>query len=306
MKGGMLLQEIVKEPLYLERVTKQYLWGTEEWVLSCHEMGPSLICNQGYEGISLQDFAWREKEFPLLIKLIDAKEALSVQVHPGDNYAFVKEGCRGKTEMWYILDHEPGAFLYYGLKYKVTENEIRKRLKNGSILDVCRQVPVKKGEVYFIPPGMLHAIGKGIRLAEVQQNSCITYRVYDYDREDANHNKRQIHVDQAMDVMGFVPAIAGHSPLGLREKREGYSRILLAYCANFVVWSYKVEGRMQLPAAELMGRSVFLSLVIVRGEGAVNGRPVKPGDSIYIPCGCLDVTMEGNMEVLVSVPPEEI
>lgn len=296
---------IGSEPLFLEGITKEYLWGTEEWVLSCHDMGLSLIRNQGFGGISLKDYAWREKEFPLLIKLIDAKEALSVQVHPGDNYAFAKEGCRGKTEMWYILDHEPGAFLYYGLKYKVTENEIRKRLKNGSILDVCRQVPVKKGEVYFIPPGMLHAIGKGIRLAEVQQNSCITYRVYDYDREDANHNKRQIHVDQAMDVMGFVPAIGGHSPLGLREKREGYSRILLAYCANFVVWSYKVEGSMQLPTAELMGKAAFLSLVIVRGEGVLNGRIVKQGDSIYISRGGQDVTMEGNMEMLVSVPPEE-
>ena len=245
-----------------------------------------------------------DKDFPLLIKLIDAREALSVQVHPGDSYALEIEGCQGKTEMWYILDHEPGAFLYYGLKYKVTENEIRKRLKNGSILEICRKVPVKKGEVYFIPPGMLHAIGKGIRLAEVQQNSCITYRVYDYDREDRNHNKRQIHVDQAMGVMGFVPAIGGHSPLGLREKGEGYSRILLAYCSSFAVWSYKVEGSIQLMTAELMGGSAFLSLVILRGTGRINGRVVHPGDSIYIPHGCREVSVEGKMEVLVSVPTE--
>ena len=302
MIGSKPLGETAQEPLFLAGTTKEYLWGTEDWVLSCHENGPSLIRNQGLEGVSLKDYAWSEKEFPLLIKLIDAKEALSVQVHPGDSYALEMEGSMGKTEMWYILDHEPGAFLYYGLKYKVTENEIRKRLSNGSILEVCRQVPVKKGDVYFIPPGMLHAIGKGIRLAEVQQNSCITYRVYDYDREDSNHNKRPIHVDRAMDVMGFVPAIGGHSPLGLREKRNGYSRILLAYCSDFAVWSYKVEGSMQLAAAELMGRSAFLSLVIVRGEGKVNGRTVKAGDSIYIPRGGPDVTMEGNMEVLVSVP----
>lgn len=306
MIGSERLREAAQEPIFLAGTTKEYLWGTEEWVLSCHEMGPSLIRNAGFEGMSLKEYAWADKEFPLLIKLIDAREALSVQVHPGDNYAFAKEGCQGKTEMWYILDHEPGACLYYGLKYKVTENEIRKRLKNGSILDVCRQVPVKKGEVYFIPPGMLHAIGKGIKLAEVQQNSCITYRVYDYDREDAHHNKRQIHVEQAMDVMGFVPAMGGHSPLGLREKRDGYSRILLAYCADFVVWSYKVEGSMELSAEELMGKAAFLSLVIVRGEGIINGRTVRPGESIYIPAGCPEVTMGGNMEVLVSVPPEEI
>jgi len=302
MKGSEALRELSSEPLYLQGVTKEYLWGKEEWVLSCHEKGPSLIRNQGFEGMSLKDYLWRDQEFPLLIKLIEAKEALSVQVHPGDGYALAREGCQGKTEMWYILDHEPGACLYYGLKYKVTENEIRKRLKNGSILEVCRQVPVKKGEVYFIPPGMLHAIGKGIRLAEVQQNSCITYRVYDYDREDSNHNKRQIHVDQAMDVMGFVPAIGGHSPLGLREKRNGYSRILLAYCSDFAVWSYKVEGSMQLAAEDLGGRTAFISLVILRGSGRVNGKTVKPGDSIYIPSGCPGVKMEGSMEVLVSVP----
>ena len=151
---------------------------------------------------------------------------------------------------------------------------------------------------------MLHAIGKGIRLAEVQQNSCITYRVYDYDREDSNHNKRPIHVDQAMDVMGFMPAIGDHSPWGLREKKEDYSRILLAYCSSFVVWSYKVEGSIRLNVAELVGRSAFLSLVVVRGSGLINGRTVKYGDSIYVPCASSEVCVEGDMEVLVSVPPE--
>ena len=125
MIGSERLREAAQEPLFLAGTTKEYLWGTEEWVLSCHEMGPSLIRNEGFEGMSLKEYAWSDKEFPLLIKLIDAREALSVQVHPGDNYAFAKEGCQGKTEMWYILDHEPGACLYYGLKYKVTENEIR-------------------------------------------------------------------------------------------------------------------------------------------------------------------------------------
>lgn len=271
-----------EELLYLEPIIKEYIWGKETWVLSSPE-----------------------KEFPLLIKLIDARESLSVQVHPGDNYAWAQEGSQGKTEMWYILDHEPGAFLYYGLKHKVTENEIRKRLKNGSILEICQKVPVKKGEVFYIAPGMLHAIGKGIRLVEVQQNSDITYRVYDYEREDAEHHKRQLHVDQALEVMGFVPAIAGQSPLGQREKRANYSRILLAYCPYFAVWSYKIDGSMELAVDELCGNSQFLSVVVLRGLGTVNGKAVKQSDSIYVPKACSQIQIDGRMELLMSIVPEQ-
>lgn len=292
----------IQTPLYLEPMIKDYIWGQENWVLSGHPQGLSVIRNEGFDRCTLKDYAWKDREFPLLIKLIDARESLSVQVHPGDSYAWASEGSQGKTEMWYILDHEPGAFLYYGLKHKVTENEFRKRLKNGSILEICQKVPVKKGEVYFIPPGMLHAIGKGIRLAEVQQSSSITYRVYDYDREDANHNKRQLHVEQAVDVMGFVPALGGHSPLGQRERQEGYSRILLASCSYFSVWSYKVTGCLELDGVTVCEDSVFASIVVLRGEGTLNGKPIKAGDSLYIPRECDSITMEGKLELLVSVP----
>lgn len=332
------------EPLYLESIKKEYVWGTEEWVLSCHPQGLCRIKNEGYGGMSLWEYVnaeveadsvskpvktWKEapdmsSDFPILIKLIDARQALSVQVHPGDAYALQNEHAQGKTEMWYVLDHEPGAFLYYGLKHKVTENEFRKRIRNGSILEICRKVPVKKGDVFFIPPGMLHAIGAGIRVAEVQQSSNITYRVYDYDREDQYHQRRPLHVEQAADVLGYVPALGGHSPLGQRVRQNGYSCILLAACPYFSVWSYEVETEAEIRLEELCSGQKrgwmrgpeekgdkgifhpFFSLLVLKGEGTLvwdqEQRPLKEGDSVYLPASRNLVTIRGNVSFLITSP----
>lgn len=116
--------------------------------------------------------------------------------------------------MWYVLDCEPGAYLYYGLKHKISEDEFRKRIQNQTILEVCRKMPVKKGDVFYIPAGLLHAIGAGITVAEIQQSSDVTYRVYDYNRENANHEKRPLHIEKAALVAGFMPPLAGHRPMG--------------------------------------------------------------------------------------------
>ena len=164
-------------PKKLAPIQKQYIWGTEDWMLS--------------------DLHEEVEHSPLLVKIITAKEKLSVQVHPGNEYAKEKENSTGKTEMWYVLNCEPDAFLYYGLKHKISANEFIKRIKNDTILEVCQKVKVKKGDVFYIPAGLLHAIGKGIKVAEVQQNSNITYRVYDYHRQDAEHNFRPLHIKQA-------------------------------------------------------------------------------------------------------------
>lgn len=144
------------QPQKLTPIRKTYIWGTEDWMLSWF--------NEGLEDI------------PLLIKIIKAREALSVQVHPGNAFAREKEQKSGKTEMWYVLDCEPGAYLYYGLKHKISEDEFRKRVQNQTILEVCRKMPVKKGDVFYIPAGLLHAIGAGITVAEIQQSSDVTYR----------------------------------------------------------------------------------------------------------------------------------
>ena len=197
--------------LKLKPACKDYLWGghrlvdefhvdydgpvcAEAWELSCHPDGPSVIENGPFAGKTLAEYikakgqqvlgthCRRFREFPILTKFIDAKDNLSIQVHPGNRYALSHEGQYGKTEMWYVIDAEPGAFLYYGFKKEISKEEFRERIENNTLLEVLNAVPVKKGDALFIESGTIHAIGKGILIAEIQQNSNVTYRVYDYGR----------------------------------------------------------------------------------------------------------------------------
>ncbi len=266
-------------PLKLEAVQKQYIWGTEDWMLS-----------DLHEGI---------EDSPLLVKIITAWESLSVQVHPGDDYARENEDSRGKTEMWYILDCEPGAFLYYGLKHRISANEFIKRIKNDTILEVCQKVPVKKGDVFFIPAGLLHAIGKGIRVAEVQQNSNITYRVYDYHRQDEQNQFRPLHIRQAEAVTGFMPPLQGHRPMGQRVRKEGGFKQLLVRCPYFQVSRMEAETVMKMEADR-----VCHSLLVLEGEGTLRYgellMEIKAGDSIYIPKGAGVYEVLGRLQLLLS------
>jgi mannose-6-phosphate isomerase class I len=197
--------------LKLKPACKDYIWGghrlvdeynvsydgevcAEAWELSCHPDGPSVIMNGEYEGLTLQEYidqnGWevlgshcrRFRDFPILTKFIDARDNLSIQVHPGNGFALQNEGQYGKTEMWYVLDAEPGAFLYYGFRQEVSREELARRIQENTLLEVLNAVPVQKGDALFIESGTLHAIGKGILIAEIQQNSNVTYRVYDYGR----------------------------------------------------------------------------------------------------------------------------
>lgn len=218
---------------------KQYLWGGEKlireygisspntplaeaWVLSAHSDGDSRIsfsegelCSKGKESSEGESFAEYLKchpeavgsfgkafpFFPTLIKLIDAKKALSIQVHPDDSFALSREGQYGKTEMWIVLDREEGAFLYFGFQKDYSEEEIRRAIEEENFPSLLCKVMVEPGDVFFIPAGTVHAIGAGILLAEVQQNSNLTYRVYDYGRKDAQGNTRELHVEKALEVM---------------------------------------------------------------------------------------------------------
>lgn len=189
----------------------------ESWELSTHKDGESVIRDGEYMGMSLSSFVAQDKEnilgknaskfefFPILIKFIDALDSLSIQVHPSDEYALTNEKEYGKTEMWYILDCEEDAFLYYGFNREITKEEFRKRLNDNTILDVLNKVYVKKGDVFFINAGTVHAIGKGIMICEIQQNSNTTYRVYDYNRKDKFGNLRDLHIDKAIDVSYLSP-----------------------------------------------------------------------------------------------------
>ncbi|MCR5025201.1 MAG: class I mannose-6-phosphate isomerase, partial [Lachnospiraceae bacterium] len=210
----------------LKPACKDYLWGgerlkkeygieydgdplAEAWVLSCHPDGLSVIDSGEHKGKTLSEYIGRNADktlgFPVLIKLIDAKQNLSIQVHPDDEYAMSHEGQKGKTEMWYILDSAPDAFIYYGFKKEISKEEFEQRIRDNTITEVLNKVRVKKGEAYFIKAGTLHAIGAGCLIAEVQQNSNVTYRIYDYDRVGADGKRRELHIDKALDVTDRRP-----------------------------------------------------------------------------------------------------
>lgn len=268
-----------REPVKLKPVRKNYIWGTEDWMLS--------KLHKGLE------------EVPLLIKIITAREALSVQVHPEDALAWKLERTRGKTEMWYVIDCEPGAHLYYGLKHRISVNEFQKRIRSQTFPEVCRKAAVKKGDVFFIPAGQIHAIGKGITVAEVQQSSDITYRIYDYNREDGNHQRRELHVDKALLAANFMPPLNGCHPMGPRVQKNGYSGTLLVQCPHFVVQLYEIEKYME----ENVKRE-FCSLLILEGEGSLRSAygsiELSRGDSIFLPkeTGAFRVT--GRLQILLS------
>lgn len=208
--------------LKLKPSCKDYIWGgsrlkkeygigydgevlAEAWELSCHPDGPSYIVNSRYAGKTLQQYIDEEgkevlgthcrrfRDFPILTKFIDAKDNLSIQVHPDNRYALKNEGQYGKTEMWYVMDAGKDAFLYYGFKKEISREEFARRIQEDTLLEVLNAVPVQKGDVLFIESGTIHAIGKNILIAEIQQNSNITYRVYDYGRVGKDEKKRPAH-----------------------------------------------------------------------------------------------------------------
>ena len=270
-------------PVKLEAIRKEYIWGTEEWMFSALHEECSTV--------------------PLLIKKITANEALSVQVHPNDEFAKAEEGCSGKTEMWYVLDCEPDAYLYYGLKHQISPNEFQKRIQNGTITEVCRKMPVKKGDVFYIPAGLVHAIGKGITVAEVQQSSNITYRIFDYLREDEKGQRRELHISKAAQVAGFRPPLQGHRPMGLCQKKEGYEKTLLVQCPYFIVNHYRVKTVMDSREGENA-----LAVYVIEGKGTLSVEnetmELNAGDCIFVPKEVKNYEIRGKLEILISEVPK--
>ena len=302
---------------------KQYLWGGEKlireygisspktplaeaWVLSAHPDGDSRISfSEGEncsDGESFAEYLKSHPEaagslgkafpfFPTLIKLIDAKKSLSIQVHPDDSYALSREGQYGKTEMWIVLEREEGAFLYFGFQKDYTEEEIRRAIEEDNFPSLLCKVMVEPGDVFFIPAGTVHAIGAGILLAEVQQNSNLTYRVYDYGRKDAQGNTRELHVEKALEVMNRKQLSAyrqeafkkqGKKPVGEKaagEKVSGESATgekvaeknvyleRIGSCEYFTVDRLFLEENA-FYSGKLTEES-FLSLLVLEGEGVL-------------------------------------
>lgn len=308
---------------------KDYLWGgnrlrteyhktstaqkiAETWELSCHPDGPSTIENGEYAGLTLPEYFGRagkaamgtdcEKfpDFPVLIKLIDARDNLSIQVHPDDAYARAHGERFGKTEMWYIVDCEPGAALYYGFDHSISQEEFKQRIESNTLPEVLNRVPVHPGDVFMIRAGTLHAIGAGILIAEIQQSSNLTYRVYDYGRIDKDGKPRQLHIQQALDVTRRERPEGGSKPEGETEQHPHYERTLLKSCDIFTVRHMNIR-EVQLDADQ----SSFHSLLCLDGDAIIlqRGKPLlafQKGDSVFIPAGMGDYVVKGDCRLLLT------
>ncbi|MCD7722612.1 MAG: class I mannose-6-phosphate isomerase [Clostridiales bacterium] len=313
------------EILKLQPVFKDYLWGgtrladdfgyetdmrpvAEGWVLSCHKDGKNKITGGEFDGRYLDDVikscsrqtllgsrAAKFDYFPILIKLIDAKDKLSIQVHPDDAYAKKVENEYGKTEMWYVLDANDGAELIYGFKDKITKSQFKAAIENGTLTDVLNKVKVKKGDLFFIEAGTVHAIGAGILVAEIQQNSNSTYRVYDYGRLK-DGKPRELHIDKALDVAVTDTPKYAAVPDGAEEISGQCRRILLKKCPLFTVYKYALAGNTELEA----GAESFEHILILDGRGEIDGAPFKKGDSFFVPANYGKYTISGECEFLKS------
>lgn len=307
----------------LKPAFKDYIWGgtrlrdeygkdcdydkvAESWELSCHKDGASVVDGGDFDGLTLAQYIEKEgrsvlgsncerfENFPILIKLIDAKDNLSVQVHPDNEYAMRVEGEYGKTEMWYVVDCDEGASLLYGFKKEISKDEFAQRIADNTLLEVTNAVPVKKGDVFFIRSGTLHAIGKGILIAEIQQNSNTTYRIYDYGRVGKDGKPRELHVEKAKDVTVLGPAKAyPETPV---EQYDGYTSKLLSKCEYFTTYRVDVDSKAELEADS----SSFNSILVLEGEPTVGGIKAKKGDSVFISAGEGKYAVEGRCRFVLT------
>lgn len=314
------------EIMKLSPVFKDYIWGgqrlktdfgfksdydkvAEGWMLSCHKDGKNIIENGEYKGQTLDNVIekiGKEKivgtkslnfpYFPVLIKLIDAKDNLSIQVHPDNAYAKRVENEFGKTEIWYVLDAEEDAQLVYGFKEKISREEFRKAIEENTLTDVLNTVRVKKGDLFFIEAGTVHAIGKGTLIAEIQQNSNSTYRVYDYGRLGVDGKPRELHIDKAVDVSVTEPPKYEIKPFGETVITDEADSTLLTKCDLFTVNHYNVKTKISLNA----GKESFHHILVVDGNGRLNDMDMKKGDSFFVPAGFGKYEISGKCEIIIT------
>ena len=297
--------ELVK----LNPAVKDYIWGgnyfqkfnkglnldrvSECWELSVRDNDSSIIASGKDKGKLLSAVINKEDigpvmdrfpYFPLLIKLIDAKENLSIQVHPSDDYALKYENSFGKSEMWHIISADESSGLYVGLNKDYSKEDIKKALEEGTILECLNFFKVKPGDTFVINPGTIHAIGKGVRLIEIQQNSNLTYRLYDYNRVDKNGNPRELHIKKALEVIDYK-----------QYKPTNKDNEYLADNQYFTVKEVSFKDSLNIKANE----NSFVSFTFLEGEGMVNDIPYKQYDTFFLPYKkeCL---IKGNGRVVIS------
>lgn len=316
-------------PLKLTATFKDYLWGgtrlrdefnkqtemdpvAESWELSCHHDGQSIINNGDFAGKTLSDYiqtvgskvigtkALNKTDFPILIKFIDAKQSLSVQVHPDDAYARLHEGESGKTEMWYVMDATKEATLIYGFTKEISHQEFERRISDNTLLEVCNQVPIKKGDVFFIEAGTLHAIGAGALIAEIQQSSNSTYRVYDYGRIGKDGKPRELHIEKALAVTKLAPPTRKPEPIAKLSCFADYDLTILAQCDLFNVSHFNLHGNCSFNAQS----DSFHSILVLDGQMALtygqDSFTLKKGDSLFIPANMGEYILNGTGEFIFT------
>ena len=310
-------QSIVKtdcdEIVRMEPAFKDNLWGgtrlrdvygkkcdydivAESWELSTHKAGQSIVATGKNKGLMLGEYinrfgrgilGWKcdpYERFPLLIKFIDSRESLSIQVHPGDDYALQKEDEYGKNELWYVVDCEPESYLYCGFSRDTDEAEVRRRIEDGTLTEILNKIPVKKGDSYFIENGTVHAIGPGVLICEIQQSSNVTYRLYDYQRRDKYGELRELHIDKAMEVTNF------------HEKDMEAAKTM--ECKYFSIEKSVFDGEVSFNLDD----SSFRAFVVLEGSGQVScgeeSLAYRPADCFFVPAGKKTVVFHGCGTVL--------
>ena len=318
-------------PLLLRPSGKDYLWGgsrlndefekgidlspvAETWECSTHPDGPSYVVGGAFDGMKLAEVLQKHPEYlgerhkgkkslPILIKFIDAKKDLSVQVHPSDEYARKHEnGQLGKTEMWYVLDAGKTAKLMYGLKRDSSKAEIQKAVANGTVMNYLQQIPVQKNDLFFIEAGTIHAIGAGTLVAEIQENSNLTYRLYDYDRTGKDGRKRELHIDKALEVAKLKSSTEPRQPLRVLKYRQGVASELLTRCKYFEVYRMLVNTERRQKVHYRADEIAFRVLLCVNGCGIISCEDGKiefyKGDCIFIPADSEILTISGQAQFL--------
>ena len=322
-------------PLRFTPAYKDYIWGgrnlenfgkvlpdgiiAEIWEISAHKDGLSIVSEGDLKGYSIPelinkfgtefagtDLSEKDQElFPLLIKLIDANNNLSVQVHPDDEYAFINEnGELGKNEMWYILDAKPGSTLIYDVTEGTTKEKFAEAIKNGTVENTLNTIEVFPGDVINIPAGLVHAIGKGIILAEIQQNSNTTYRVYDYDRKDAEGNSRPLHIEKSLDTIDFRIEKGKEKCQGIVSNLpDGGTKNNLIANKYFSVEKYSVKSSIE----EKADGSKFYIYIFTEGNCTIfhDGKEYLfgKGDTVLVPASIGEYTMAGTFEMLKTYVP---
>ncbi len=314
----------MSEPLFLQSVMQEKIWGGtklrdefgyeipsdkvgEYWAISAHPHGVSTIKNGRFTGQGLDKVYAEHRElfgnsnepvFPLLTKILDANDWLSVQVHPDDHYAMEHEGELGKTECWYVIAADEGAEIIYGHSAQSRE-ELRQQIEKKEWEKLLTKVPVKAGDFFYVPSGTMHAIGSGILILETQQSSDTTYRVYDFDRKDDEGNLRELHLEKSIDVLN-IGAPANSRPVTV--KADDLTSTLLVASDFFAVYKWEVSGKVDI---EKTAAYLLVSVLAGRGVLTVDGEtyPIAKGDHFILPSDVEEWTFEGkDLEMIVSHP----